>query len=273
MHRTGDRVGEMSEGGSWSEGEFTDDTDLTLALARAYTEVPGQFHPEAAANAMLAWYNSNPKDVGTLTRCALEALRNGRCNWRESGAIALQRMPGTASNGSLMRAAPSGVVRDWKLEGGILAEETRALSAITHAHPDCVMACQILTDAVSMLIRGEDPDWVWDASRGYPALNGNETLAFAMNTENINFHGRFMGWVALCLRVAFDSAQFSNSIEEGIKRAIFYGGDTDTNAAVAGALLGARFGASAIPERWLAVLKRRDEVEECATGLISAVRS
>ena len=56
---------------------------------------------------------------------------------------------------------------------------------------------------------------------------------------------------------------------EGIAWAISLGKDTDTNAAVAGALLGYRYGVEAIPERWLSRLRDRERVELAAAGLSS----
>ena len=47
------------------------------------------------------------------------------------------------------------------------------------------------------------------------------------------------------------------------------GGDTNTNAAVAGAVLGARHGAPAIPQRWLDCIPQRERVEDLADGLIA----
>ena len=46
------------------------------------------------------------------------------------------------------------------------------------------------------------------------------------------------------------------------------GGDTDTNAAVAGAVLGARYGASAIPQRWLECIPQRGRIERLADDLL-----
>ena len=53
----------------------------------------------------------------------------------------------------------------------------------------------------------------------------------------------------------------------GVLWAIGLGGDTDTNAAVAGALLGCRDGPGSIPERWLAPLHQKERIERVAQGL------
>ena len=53
----------------------------------------------------------------------------------------------------------------------------------------------------------------------------------------------------------------AETLEAGLIVVTNQGGDADTTGAVAGALLGAKFGASAIPERWLEALLCRDELE------------
>jgi ADP-ribosylglycohydrolase len=60
-----------------------------------------------------------------------------------------------------------------------------------------------------------------------------------------------MGWVLIALQNAFYRLLHAPSPEEGIAQTIACGGDTDTNAAIAGALLGAAFGAEAFPHQWV----------------------
>jgi ADP-ribosyl-[dinitrogen reductase] hydrolase len=55
--------------------------------------------------------------------------------------------------------------------------------------------------------------------------------------------------------------------EEGLVRAVNLGGDAATLGAVAGALLGARFGEQAIPERWIETLNEREPLEKAADKL------
>ena len=68
----------------------------------------------------------------------------------------------------------------------------------------------------------------------------------------------------VALRIAVTAATY----EQGIREVVAFGGDTDTNAAVAGALLGARDGMSALPIRWLEHLESREEIEHEANGLV-----
>jgi ADP-ribosyl-[dinitrogen reductase] hydrolase len=68
------------------------------------------------------------------------------------------------------------------------------------------------------------------------------------------------------LQVAAEAPGF----EDGIRRVVALGGDTDTNAAVAGALLGATHGRAALPSAWLRVLLDRAAIEEEAEALADA---
>ena len=61
----------------------------------------------------------------------------------------------------------------------------------------------------------------------------------------------------------------AGSAEEAITASVNRGGDTDTLGAVTGAVAGARFGATALPERWLEQLQYREELELLAKALAS----
>jgi ADP-ribosyl-[dinitrogen reductase] hydrolase len=73
---------------------------------------------------------------------------------------------------------------------------------------------------------------------------GNAPPDFALN----------QGWVLVALQNAFYVALHTSSFEEGVVTTVMGGGDTDTNAAIAGALLGAIHGAPAVPRQWREVV-------------------
>ena len=62
---------------------------------------------------------------------------------------------------------------------------------------------------------------------------------------------RSKGWVLIALQNAFYQVLHAPSLEEGVVQTVMASGDTDTNAAIAGALLGAVHGRDAIPPQWL----------------------
>lgn len=69
------------------------------------------------------------------------------------------------------------------------------------------------------------------------------------------------------LAIALYALLVIDDYEQGVGWAIAQGGDADTNAAVTGALVAYRHGATKIPARWLSALRERDRLERAADGL------
>ncbi len=65
-----------------------------------------------------------------------------------------------------------------------------------------------------------------------------------------DFH-RHMGWVLISLQNAFHHLAAGTPFETALVETVCQGGDTDTNAAIAGALLGAADGRASLPMRWV----------------------
>jgi len=81
------------------------------------------------------------------------------------------------------------------------------------------------------------------------------------------------GYVVHCVEIAFWCAMHRPSLEEALIFLAEAGGDTDTNAAVAGALLGARDGEASIPPRWLDQLAPRAVCPRWPSGWFGPARS
>lgn len=58
------------------------------------------------------------------------------------------------------------------------------------------------------------------------------------------------GWVLIAFRNALWQLLHASNLEEAVVDTVMRGGDTDTNAAICGALLGAVCGRDAVPEQW-----------------------
>ena len=58
------------------------------------------------------------------------------------------------------------------------------------------------------------------------------------------------GWVLIALQNAFFQLLHADNLVAGLSDTVMHGGDTDTNAAIAGALLGAVHGRDAVPYSW-----------------------
>jgi ADP-ribosylglycohydrolase len=76
------------------------------------------------------------------------------------------------------------------------------------------------------------------------------------------------GYVVHCVEIAFWFVTHDRTLEDALIDLAQAGGDTDTNAAVAGALLGARYGEAALPPRWLAQIVGQEGIAKLAEDLV-----
>ncbi|HYO30461.1 MAG TPA: ADP-ribosylglycohydrolase family protein [Thermomicrobiales bacterium] len=255
-------------GGGWlhlNPGEVTDDTQLTLALARALTERGLDLDLFAAE--LLAWYHSDPKDIGTTTRRDLEALAAG-VEPERAGAVAVAGLAagGGASNGAGMRCAP--VALRFRKDRRRLEGASLASARVTHAEPRAAWATVAVNNGIVHLLNGGSlADLPAAAVEGTAEPEVRAAVLAAPGMEA--GRARAGGFVVETLRAAFWSVVHAGSAEEAIVAAVGFGDDADTTGAVAGALAGAHWGASALPDRWLTVLQPRHDLDAHAARLLS----
>lgn len=146
------RVTDMLADGSHRQpaGTITDDTQLTLCIARSLDE-NGEFDPPAVVGRFVEWYNSDPFDIGRLTASTLRRLAAGG-SWKTVGIEDWQQLRegANAGNGSVMRCAPYGVA--FASQPDDLITASRVSSALTHADPRCQWSCVILNATIAGLL-------------------------------------------------------------------------------------------------------------------------
>ena len=270
----------MAGGGTfgWAPGEWTDDTSMAIAIAEV-TAGGGDLATGPAQDLVAArWagWARGAKDVGVQTRSVLSAATHtarargdDRANAADLTAAATahhEHAGQSGGNGSLMRTAPIALAYLDDPTG--LVQAATAVSALTHHDPEAGEACAIwclairhgvlhgtfngLRDALGHL--PEDRAKVW-AGR----LDQAETSTPADFDRN--------GWVVQALQGAWSAITTTGTSEalaaerfpaehlrRALEAAVRGGNDTDTVAAITGALLGARWGASAIPSAWRRIL-------------------
>ena len=261
---------EITGGGIWAAGEPTDDIDLTLILLRSIV-ARRKLDLDDVATGMLKWFAGRPKDIGNLTRAALENLRAGEPP-TQSGAMAWEDSERKAAgNGSVMCCAPIGLFHVKNLDG--LADDASAASRITHYDPRCVGGCAAVATAIAWLVRGgKDADEAIERAAGAGgAISDDVRMVIERGVSKkpgeIVVDGHDRGFVLHTVELAFSALAHSASLEDGLVTVISRGGDTDTNGAVAGALLGAKFGKSQVPDRWISKLKAAPELTSLAETL------
>lgn len=245
----------LEDGGFWRTlaGQPTDDSEMALALARSIV-FHGRFDAVQAIDAYRRWYRSAPFDVGTTTRTALSGYVVGD----------------SQANGSLMRVSPLGIFAH-ALPPGRAADLAREDCALTHPHPVCRDAAAAYVVAVSHAVRdGDGPEAAYAAALRWAVEAGArpevlETLHAARESAPV-CDAQSKGWVRIALQNAFHELLHAPSLEEGVVRSVRRGGDTDTNAAIAGALLGAVHGRESVPAHW------RSAVLSCRPHVLRAKR-
>ncbi|HWC70465.1 MAG TPA: ADP-ribosylglycohydrolase family protein, partial [Actinomycetota bacterium] len=249
-------------------GSTTDDTALARNLVRSLA-ARGGLDPADLVERHLAWFRSDPPDVGTLTGRVLRRVDRGEDAATVARDIWQQRGPEvSAGNGSVMYCAPLGLAYAGRPDE--LHDAAPSLSEITHADGRCRTACLAVTLAVAALVRGDPPEAsVRGALAAIEGLEGSEELEHLVGAAGIErpIDGPDRGFVFFTSGVALRAAGEERPFEAGLRDVVALGGDTDTNAAVTGALLGALHGARSLPGTWLERLADRTAIEAEAREL------
>jgi ADP-ribosyl-[dinitrogen reductase] hydrolase len=217
----------------------------------------------------LAWFRTEPPEVGSLTRRVLQRVSEGID--AEDAAEAIWRIRGpevSAGNGSVMYCAPLGVA--YASRASLLPRIAPRLSALTHFDGRCRTATLALTLAVAGVVRGDAPILAArDAVAAALPLEGGEELEFLIDAagDTRPVDGPDQGFCLYAAALGLQVLIRGGTFQEELLRVVGLGGDTDTNAAVAGALLGAVAGASSLPRTWVGRLADGPDIEAEAEAL------
>lgn len=254
-------------------GSTTDDTALARNLMTSLV-ARGGFDPADLVQRHLEWFRSDPPDVGTITGRVLRRVDRGEDAATVAHEVWEQRGPEvSAGNGSVMYCAPLGLA--YANRPAELHELAPALSALTHDDGRCRTAVLAVTLAVAGLARGEPAeDSVRSALTAVEALEGGEELEYLVEAAGSPrpIDGPDQGFVLFTAGIAFQALLRGGDAETELRRVVSLGGDTDTNAAVAGALLGARDGIGGLPAAWLERLLDHDAISAEAEALVPLAR-
>ena len=229
-------VRELVDGGTWNTiaGQPTDDSEMALLLARMLVD-QGKYDQEKARKAYVYWLDSGPFDCGMTVSSGLR----GRPN------------PDSQANGAMMRISPLGIFgANHDLQQ--VAEWAKQDASLTHPHPVCRQANALFAMAIAHAIRTgigahdlfeQIALWANEMSADDSLMEAITGAAEAPPTDYVHQQG----WVLIAFRNALWQILHASNLEEAVVDTVMRGGDTDTNAAICGALLGAVCGRDAIP--------------------------
>ncbi|MDO5538142.1 MAG: ADP-ribosylglycohydrolase family protein [Desulfovibrionaceae bacterium] len=250
-------VRRLADGGTWDTvaGQPTDDSEMALLLARMLVG-EGAYSAASALDAYRFWLNSGPFDCGNTIAGGLRGFLN----------------PASQANGAMMRISPLGIFAarlraDMPAEKAIEAVSGWAMedAALTHPNPVCLQANALFVAAIARaVVFGGSGEEIYQAVRQHAVeLKAESALMDAVagaGESRPADYVRQQGWVLTAFRNALWQLLHAPSLEEGLVDTVMQGGDTDTNAAICGALLGAVHGIEAVPEQWVScVLNCRPE--------------
>ena len=281
--------------GEWSHpdfpfGQYTDDTQLARELLRSYLGAGGWEPSVFAARLAELFYEGIDVGAGQGTRSAARRLRAG-VPWSESGTP-----PPYAGNGAAMRAGPVGLLFS---DRASICRVAREQARITHLDPRCAAGAAAVARAVSLAASRQPMEAsafveevaacasAEEAAFGEAILDLQRWISLTPSRAAQRLHdsgldpahmNRWQGISAFVIpSVLWSLYAFLRSPDdywETVCTAIGVGGDTDTMAAMAGAISGARLGVEALPAELLTRLNDRGrwgavELVELARGCIA----
>lgn len=257
---------ELTGGGAHElrPGQVTANTGMMLRLADSLLELGG-YDADRALVSYVEWYRTDPPGMSDHMRQVLASIDGGADAYRATSGVHFEGVA-TSGNGAVMRTTPIGIAfagRDDALRDATLAD-----AALTHFDPLAGKVALLHNQVLSWVLTAgpqrvfdelKNPEWLDDRIEDVviPATAGVLGYAVALSKSE---PGTALASIAIALAAFFNAEDF----EQGLVWAANLGGDTDVNAAVTGALMGARLGVSAIPPRWLEALEGREQLD--ATG-------
>lgn len=236
-------------------GVGSDDTDLMICLLRSIS-IDKKLDHEKLRNEFITWYQRGPKDVGNTTKKAMNKLVMGESIF-SSGVNEI----GTNTNGSLMRAAPLSLLAPFTTDEE-LKKIVHIQTSSTHAHPECLKMDEILIFTLKKILfqkiaKNEVFAFALDELKSFDhELAASFANIPAMTWDEVTNAGRAFE----TLKSAFWGFYHFDNFEDAVIQIINRGNDSDTTAAVLGALFGAHGGESQIPMKWVDKLNYKEEI-------------
>jgi ADP-ribosylglycohydrolase len=248
----------------WKIGDWTDDTDQFLCICNSIIK-SGEVNEIEFAEELYKWFKDVPMGIGqnvykvvSLPQFTLYPYKAAELIWKLS-------KQNNASNGAIMRTSILGTYEFWDYNK--VAHNTEKIAKVTHWDSRCVGSCVVLTLIISnmlsesKLLSFEELCQIADRydNRIQPFIEKSYTLPIEdLNLDETNSIGYTLKAMSAGLWSYFNAENF----EGGLLKVINEGGDADTNACVAGSVLGAKFGYKSIPEKYIDGLIYKDMLEE-----------
>jgi ADP-ribosyl-[dinitrogen reductase] hydrolase len=251
------KYGRLQEmvGGGWlrlKPGQVTDDTEMTLCLARGIVN-SAEWNLRTIAGEFALWLRSKPIDVG-------DTCRRGIRNFMLKGELESPPNQWDAGNGALMRMTP--VTLCTLGDDKLLQQYSTEQGHLTHNHPLSDAACITYGRMIQLALKG--------AEKSRLRREADRLVADYPTFRFDPYPGLSTGYVVDTLQTVLHHFFRTRTFEECIVATVNQGGDADTTGAIVGGLAGAYYGLEEIPRRWLKKMDGRclAELEALASRLL-----
>ncbi|MGG5511495.1 ADP-ribosylglycohydrolase family protein [Myroides odoratimimus] len=257
----------------WKKGDWTDDTDQFLCICDSIIST-GQVSEIAFAKELYKWYKGESMGIGSTVQRVVSFPQFLESPHKASELVWKMSGKRNAANGAIMRTAILGIV-DYENSSSV-RHNAENIAKVTHYDPRCVGTSVIISLLVARHLR-------YDSCMSYESLVniareyderivGTLSLAVSNDIVSLRLDDEVdMGYTLKTFSAAMWAYFNALTFEEGILSIVNSGGDADTNACVAGAILGAKFGYDAIPIHWINGLNKKDvlhhKMEEFMQGV------
>lgn len=237
-------------------GQITDDGELTICLLQALALGGETLRDDFIAEAYIDWIASDPVDKGMTVGGAINHAQRGH-NFHTDGlnrAYTMRKWAQTnssqsKSNGSMMRVSPLGV---WAhdLSPEQIAMAARIDATLTHSNEAAVVASECYAILIASLIKTRgNRSIAFETSKSWAQSHNSEVLNWHVEAEeHVLIQATHQeGFVRIAFVIALQSLLRGDSYEQAITSTLALGGDTDSNAAIVGGIIGAACGYESIP--------------------------
>jgi ADP-ribosyl-[dinitrogen reductase] hydrolase len=250
---------------------WDDDTAQAVAVAEELIET-GRMNLRSLGKRLVQWRQTNGRGIPTLVDRVLDEIE-GEIPVEEASEDAFQRLGRnwSANNAAVVRAIP--IALKFSLDPDKIAAETVISAKVTHWNPLCVWSAVALNLGIATILRGEPLHLAALAEqvRGHGAPDSvcDAVAASRAPLSMFLLDGKAKSYTLKAMQVGLWALLTEGALEDLLEAVILEGGDTDTNAAIAGAALGARHGRQAIPERWLESIHEPARIIALADALVA----
>jgi hypothetical protein len=294
-----DMLGPMQSIRGIESGDWTDDTDQLILLMEVFTENKMQFSEQLFAKKLLNWKNHGFSELGDLAGMGLGQL-TARAMSKDYFAVDpvkaskeayIELGENRAPNGAVMRCGICAICPDWKTVSLRQAETT-------HTDTRSIYSSYLITRICRELLQGKISTYAELSDLRSQYLKSDKNLSeyniyhkiyISSDKEGIENtllqdlkldEDDKMGYTLKTLGCGIYALQYISSaiysetpldFKKIILEIINRGGDTDTNAAVAGQVLGAHLGYSKLPKDWIAKLKHKEWLDKKIISLFDTI--